>query len=93
MAPVQAMTQFIDDNRGSYGVEPICNVLPPLGSMMLDQNVTGHITTTLPNLAAAAAVPSDLAGNVGVLDEPISRNALCPCGSGKKFKHCHGAVA
>jgi preprotein translocase subunit SecA len=18
------------------------------------------------------------------------RNALCPCGSGKKFKHCHG---
>ena len=22
----------------------------------------------------------------------ISRNALCPCGSGKKFKHCHGDV-
>ncbi|WP_010142298.1 preprotein translocase subunit SecA [Oceanicola sp. S124] len=22
-----------------------------------------------------------------------SRNALCPCGSGKKFKHCHGALA
>ena len=21
-----------------------------------------------------------------------SRNATCPCGSGKKFKHCHGAV-
>ncbi len=21
-----------------------------------------------------------------------SRNALCPCGSGKKFKHCHGRV-
>jgi preprotein translocase subunit SecA len=21
-----------------------------------------------------------------------SRNDLCPCGSGKKFKHCHGAV-
>ncbi|MDP6057610.1 MAG: SEC-C domain-containing protein, partial [Pirellulaceae bacterium] len=20
----------------------------------------------------------------------ISRNARCPCGSGKKFKHCHG---
>ncbi|MBV7380133.1 preprotein translocase subunit SecA [Maritimibacter dapengensis] len=20
------------------------------------------------------------------------RNALCPCGSGKKFKHCHGAI-
>jgi preprotein translocase subunit SecA len=23
----------------------------------------------------------------------ISRNAPCPCGSGKKFKHCHGSVA
>ncbi|HEY2870533.1 MAG TPA: preprotein translocase subunit SecA, partial [Reyranella sp.] len=22
----------------------------------------------------------------------ISRNAACPCGSGKKFKHCHGRV-
>ncbi|MGE3301780.1 MAG: preprotein translocase subunit SecA [Hyphomonadaceae bacterium] len=22
----------------------------------------------------------------------VSRNALCPCGSGKKFKHCHGDV-
>ena len=20
----------------------------------------------------------------------VSRNALCPCGSGKKYKHCHG---
>ena len=24
--------------------------------------------------------------------ERTSRNALCPCGSGKKFKHCHGAL-
>jgi preprotein translocase subunit SecA len=21
----------------------------------------------------------------------VSRNALCPCGSGKKYKKCHGA--
>ncbi|HLI67360.1 MAG TPA: preprotein translocase subunit SecA [Caulobacteraceae bacterium] len=25
--------------------------------------------------------------------ERTSRNAPCPCGSGKKFKHCHGALA
>ncbi|HZJ48416.1 MAG TPA: SEC-C metal-binding domain-containing protein, partial [Acidimicrobiia bacterium] len=24
--------------------------------------------------------------------EKIGRNALCPCGSGKKYKRCHGAV-
>ena len=23
----------------------------------------------------------------------VSRNAPCPCGSGKKYKHCHGAIA
>jgi preprotein translocase subunit SecA len=23
----------------------------------------------------------------------VGRNQLCPCGSGKKFKHCHGAIA
>jgi preprotein translocase subunit SecA len=22
----------------------------------------------------------------------VSRNALCPCGSGKKYKHCHGKM-
>ena len=22
----------------------------------------------------------------------VSRNALCSCGSGKKYKHCHGKV-
>jgi preprotein translocase subunit SecA len=23
----------------------------------------------------------------------VGRNEPCPCGSGKKFKHCHGALA
>lgn len=27
------------------------------------------------------------------LGAPVSRNAPCPCGSGKKFKHCHGQLA
>jgi preprotein translocase subunit SecA len=22
----------------------------------------------------------------------VGRNEACPCGSGKKFKHCHGAL-
>ena len=29
----------------------------------------------------------------GVVEAPISRNAPCPCGSGKKYKHCHGQPA
>jgi preprotein translocase subunit SecA len=29
----------------------------------------------------------------GVAEAPVSRNAPCPCGSGKKYKHCHGQLA
>ena len=25
-------------------------------------------------------------------DKKVGRNEKCPCGSGKKFKHCHGAL-
>jgi preprotein translocase subunit SecA len=32
-------------------------------------------------------------GTGGVVEAPISRNAPCPCGSGKKYKHCHGQLA
>jgi len=27
------------------------------------------------------------------VDAPTNRNAACPCGSGKKYKHCHGQLA
>jgi preprotein translocase subunit SecA len=32
-------------------------------------------------------------GEGGVVEAPVSRNAPCPCGSGKKYKHCHGQPA
>jgi preprotein translocase subunit SecA len=32
------------------------------------------------------------AGEAGVAEAPISRNAPCPCGSGRKYKHCHGQL-
>ena len=38
---------------------------------------------TLPNVSGPS--PTDSGG--------VSRNAPCPCGSGKKFKHCHGRFA
>ncbi|SDR73839.1 preprotein translocase subunit SecA [Pseudomonas oryzae] len=42
--------------------------------------------------AAAAGEPAEVA--VAVRQEPkIGRNEPCPCGSGKKYKHCHGQVS
>ncbi len=40
-------------------------------------------------LGAASAV---LDGDNPYADMEISRNAACPCGSGQKYKHCHGAA-
>src|SRR3954469_12267617 len=37
------------------------------------------------------AMPRGEDGNVA--EAPFSRNAPCPCGSGKKYKHCHGQPA
>ncbi len=48
--------------------------------------------------ATTAAQPVDATARTGfVADDPTTwgnpaRNDACPCGSGKKFKHCHGAL-
>ena len=34
--------------------------------------------------------PDFVAENPDTWQKTVSRNAACPCGSGKKFKHCHG---
>ncbi|HMI41911.1 MAG TPA: preprotein translocase subunit SecA [Sphingomicrobium sp.] len=53
---------------------------------------TGAIMSRLPTMGIPEPVfPSDLPESA--LREPISRNAPCPCGSGRKFKHCHGQIA
>ncbi|MEJ1960410.1 MAG: preprotein translocase subunit SecA [Gammaproteobacteria bacterium] len=36
---------------------------------------------------------SDAAGPFVRGDRKVGRNEPCPCGSGKKFKHCHGALS
>jgi preprotein translocase subunit SecA len=46
--------------------------------------------------AAAAGgysqAPGDAQGTLVRSDRKVGRNEPCPCGSGKKFKHCHGAL-
>lgn len=41
----------------------------------------------------AAAGPGGAAGENPYAGMDISRNAPCPCGSGNKYKHCHGAAS
>jgi preprotein translocase subunit SecA len=69
-----------------------------LGGGMGDQAILADLNARLaavdfsvaPTVAAAPAEPRDPLnpatwGKVG-------RNESCPCGSGKKYKHCHGAL-
>jgi preprotein translocase subunit SecA len=54
---------------------------------------TGTILSNLPplNIPQPALPQRDEQG--GVVEAPVSRNAPCPCGSGRKYKHCHGQLA
>ena len=71
----------------------------------LDSNASGSAAQPQPqnrNInsgAAAAGVGAAIAGNGSNANEPnpyagmnISRNAACPCGSGLKYKQCHGKI-
>jgi preprotein translocase subunit SecA len=40
---------------------------------------------------AAAGAAAQIDPNNPATWGKVQRNALCPCGSGKKYKHCHGA--
>ncbi|MEH6668190.1 MAG: preprotein translocase subunit SecA [Psychrobacter sp.] len=70
----------------------------------LDSNASGSAAQPQPqsrtlNSGVAAAGVGTIAGNSSNANEPnpyagmnISRNAACPCGSGLKYKQCHGKI-
>ena len=45
-----------------------------------------------PNTGENEAVPNDTDTTQNAFGK-VPRNAPCPCGSGKKFKHCHGKLS
>jgi len=44
-------------------------------------------------IAGSAPPPPDLQGTFVRSERKVGRNEPCPCGSGKKYKHCHGALS
>jgi preprotein translocase subunit SecA len=53
---------------------------------MIDQSQEGEEIVVAGQRAVSA-------GEDPYAGQGLSRNAACPCGSGKKYKHCHGAIA
>ncbi|MEH3102035.1 preprotein translocase subunit SecA [Sphingomonas adhaesiva] len=59
----------------------------------VDAGTLGLVTTQLPPLSIIQPdAPADLGDDPANWDGVVSRNAPCPCGSGRKYKHCHGAA-
>ncbi|THD36732.1 MAG: preprotein translocase subunit SecA [Sphingomonas sp.] len=59
----------------------------------LDAGALGTVTTSLPPLSYVRPEEPDLGTDPKEWEGKVSRNAPCPCGSGLKYKHCHGQVA
>jgi preprotein translocase subunit SecA len=59
----------------------------------LDAGALGLVTTRVAPLQYTIPEPEpELGGDPREWEGKVSRNAPCPCGSGRKYKHCHGAL-
>jgi preprotein translocase subunit SecA len=58
-----------------------------------DGGSAGLVTTRLPPLGIPQPAGDDYGTDPSQWEGVVSRNAPCPCGSGLKYKHCHGQVA
>ncbi|MFL6575979.1 MAG: SEC-C metal-binding domain-containing protein, partial [Povalibacter sp.] len=52
------------------------------------EQLTAPAPTELPPAAEEPAPVAQFVRDV----RKVGRNEACPCGSGKKYKHCHGAL-
>jgi preprotein translocase subunit SecA len=85
--------------QGNEGELPDESELPPMQAHHIDAT-TGldDVGEGMPNFASFANAPT--IGATLSIDPKnpetwgkVGRNDDCPCGSGKKYKHCHGAYA
>jgi len=97
------MEQRIDDTLAEYAFKfsfPRPNLGPQATQRRVDANAQAAPQSAEGGNAGAAPPPAAIAGAAarttpgapdGEAPGKVGRNAPCPCGSGKKFKKCHGA--
>ncbi|HKM64458.1 MAG TPA: preprotein translocase subunit SecA [Acidisphaera sp.] len=87
--PPQPMFAFQPEPEPVYaGVAPEPPMLGPMGG---DGN--GDLALEAPPVVTQAARSAAVDPDVPATWANTPRNAPCPCGSGKKYKHCHGRLA
>ena len=59
-----------------------------------DMASLGLVTTRIaPMTFTPSSLPDELGDDPASWEGKVGRNQPCPCGSGQKYKHCHGAVS
>ena len=72
-------------------VKALCSVSIAEKQRPIEKGVSGEKTQTeRPESQQAKAAPEPINVALPKRAKKIGRNELCPCGSGKKYKHCHG---
>jgi preprotein translocase subunit SecA len=80
--PLQTPAFDAMNGNGSAGLTPMMAATADSGAGLDGQAFSPR---------AAVAAPSRLAQDPSTWGK-VGRNEACPCGSGKKYKHCHGAI-
>jgi preprotein translocase subunit SecA len=86
--PASGLNEIPDSLRGILGAGPAGSAFAEASGAALGAAAGGASAAFA---GQAAAAEPELAPIDPKLLVGVSRNAPCPCGSGKKFKHCHGA--
>jgi hypothetical protein len=94
---VLALTQLHDFKPGLHSIriahDNWCSIYSGSGECNCDPDVS--LESSSPNMDDHAKIFTSCARGMQIGHErykKIGRNEPCPCGSGIKFKHCHGAV-
>jgi preprotein translocase subunit SecA len=90
--------------NGTFMFEPVPDGAlapppPPNGPSRLDPNYAEKLLGPVPGMPDQQELHTNHDGDEpkaparASADKKVGRNDVCPCGSGKKYKRCHGVVA
>lgn len=79
--------RFIETEDGQPGLNYLCD-----GYLDFFQHID-HPMSRMKALLEAGRAPSELVDDYAAADAQRGRNDLCTCGSGRKWKRCHGIAA
>jgi preprotein translocase subunit SecA len=70
--------------------EKVYSLINTINTGNMQENRPTEVIEERPELILSSSEDSDTPATVRRTEAKVGRNDLCPCGSGKKYKYCHG---